>query len=137
MVKPRREQLTNAPINTEFSKGLVFDEQNAGFGAGHVAAGKGIIWIDNTTSPNRLMFTDESGIDHDISGGGGGTLANTLIAGNTTGATNIQITNGQAIVGDPGVLSDGGGLFFKAGDGSVGFGGGDVSIQGGAAAGGA
>jgi hypothetical protein len=125
MVKPRREQLTNTPINANFSEGLVFDEQNAGFGAGHVSAGKGIIWIDNSTSPSRLIFTDENGTDHDITSGGAGigTLAEVLNAGNTTDGYNIQISNGYAIIGDPGALSmlgDGGNVLINAGTATIG-----------------
>jgi len=103
MVKPRREQLTNTPISADFSEGLVFNEQNAGFGAGHVAAGKGIIWIDNTASPNRLIFTDESGTDHDITSGGAASLAATLAIGKTTGinaytsGNDILLSSGDSI----------------------------------------
>jgi hypothetical protein len=79
MVKSRREQLKNTPINANFSEGLVFDEQDSGFGADHVAAGNGIIWVNNNT-PNRLIFTNENGSDHILSGGGATFASPTALA---------------------------------------------------------
>jgi hypothetical protein len=131
MTKPRREQLANAPINANFAEGLVFNEQNAGFGATHVAAGKGIIWIDNTTTPNRLVFTDESGADHDITNEVG--LSGTLAIGNATGANNIQINNGQAIIGDPGSSGPGGNISITCQNGDTNEDGGSITLIAGGA----
>jgi len=39
-------------------------------------AGDGLLWVDNTAVPSRLIFRDDTGTDNDISmgGGGGGSL---------------------------------------------------------------
>jgi len=129
MVKSRREQIANTPINAKLSEGLVLNEQSPGFGAGHVAAGKGIVWIDNTTSPNRLLFTDETGVDHIL--GSASTLESVLAIGNSTGAYDIKIVNGQSIIGEPGVASDGGYVNIVGGVGTAGFSGGTTLIAGG------
>jgi hypothetical protein len=140
MVKSRREQIANTPISANFAQGIVLDEQSAGFGAGHVASNKGIIWVDSTTIPNSLMFTDESGTDHAL--GGTQTLAETLVFGNSTGTdgytsgNSIKLSSGDSLItalghlpGDPGIALNitagngngsgaGGAISLKSGDGS-------------------
>lgn len=43
-----------------------------------LAVGQGLLWVDNTASPSRLIFTDDLGTDSDISNGGGATTLGAL-----------------------------------------------------------
>nr|QBK85698.1 MAG: hypothetical protein LCMAC101_02930 [Marseillevirus LCMAC101] len=59
----------------------------------------GVVWVRNDGPPNVLVFTDNTGVDHDLTGAGPAeTLAATLAAGNTTGGTNIEITSGDRVI---------------------------------------
>lgn len=86
-----------------------------------VVSGKGTLWLKNT---NVLVYTDDSGTDHDLLTGAE-TLAATLALGNSTGGNNIEITNGDEIVGEPGVGAGSGGVISVTGGtgGSTGVGG--------------
>jgi hypothetical protein len=76
--------------------------ENASVPGGAPAAGDGVLWVRNDT-PNTLVFTDDAGTDWDVSGSGAvEDLETTLTAGNTTGANDIEITTGQALVGQAG-----------------------------------
>jgi hypothetical protein len=72
-------------------------------------AGDGLLWVDNTASPSRLIFRDDTGVDSDISVGGGATDLNSLtdvsIAGAVPGEvltfTGVQWQNLPGIGGSP------------------------------------
>jgi hypothetical protein len=73
--------------------GIVFDEQ-----PDHPvpeAVGKGIIWVKNNT-PNRLFFTDDAGINHDLLATSSPTFQNAYDNGKTidlgTGSTSSTIS---------------------------------------------
>jgi len=53
--------------------GMLFDGQVAVPSA--VAAGEGLVWVDNTGAPSRLIFTDDAGTDVVLGSGGATTLA--------------------------------------------------------------
>jgi hypothetical protein len=73
--------------------GLVLDEQATD--PATPTAGKGTIWVRNDT-PNELIFTDDAGTEHVIVGvGAPDTLAEVLANGNTTGGTDIDLSNGD------------------------------------------
>lgn len=77
-------------------------------------AGTGVLWVKNDT-PNTLWFTDDAGTDVQVAGAGSADdLADTLAAGNTTGGTGIEVTNGDSITGQ-----DGGSLAFATTTGIV------------------
>lgn len=60
-------------------------------------AGNGTVWVRNDV-PNTLIFTDDAGTDHDVSGPGAvEDLATTLVAGNVTGGTDIVVSVGDVI----------------------------------------
>ena len=54
------------------------------------AAAKGAIWVKNTT-PNTVFFTDDAGTDFNLATGNE-SLAQTLVIGNTTGGTGIEVS---------------------------------------------
>lgn len=56
--------------------GLLLDGQLAA--PATTAAGEGLLWIDSTAVPSRIIFTDDTGTDHDISTGGGATTLGAL-----------------------------------------------------------
>ena len=84
--------------------GLVLDEQVTGFGPATTSACKGVVWVRDDT-PNNLLFTDDVGTDFVLNvAGGGEALDATLVLGNTTGGTDISMTDGDAIVASDGHL---------------------------------
>ena len=84
--------------------GLVLDEQSAS--PASPVAGFGTLWVKNDT-PNILVFTDDTGTDHELSGAGVvDTLSEVLTAGNTTGGNNIVMSSG-AVTGDRIIFKDG------------------------------
>jgi hypothetical protein len=81
---------------------------------GAPSAGTARLWVKDT-SPNTLVFTDDAGTDFTVAGDGSAhSLAATLVAGNTTGANDIEISTGQALVG-----ADGGSLAFASSTGLI------------------
>ena len=50
-----------------------------------VSAGDGLLWIDSTGAPSKLIFTDDTNTDHDISTGGGATSLGALTDVTLTG----------------------------------------------------
>ncbi len=110
-----------------------------------VTPGYGTLWLKNT---NVLVYTDDSGADHDLLTGAE-TLSATLALGNTTGGTDIILTSGDEILGQAGVgagsggpvgitggtggsTGTGGNLLFSGGSGgSVSGNGGSITLQGG------
>ena len=60
----------------------------------------GVVWVRNDGPPNILVFTNNSGVNIDLTGSGAvEDLALTLVAGNTTGGTDIELTTGDELVG--------------------------------------
>lgn len=97
-------------------------------------AAYGTVWVKDD-APNTLWFTDDAGTDFQIGGTGtpGGTLAATLVAGNTTGGTDIEISSGDSIVTAAGSGGSGGvDMVLTAGAGDGAGIGGDVTITSGA-----
>jgi hypothetical protein len=93
-------------------------------------SGRGTIWLRDD---NTLIYTDDTGADHDLISGAE-TLAATLALGNITGGTDIIVTNGDSILGSVATTttSAGGNLLFVGGaGGSVSGDGGDIVLQGG------
>ena len=92
-----------------------------------------------TTAPAEASDLDHlaahlAGIDVAIGaagGSGGETLTQTLTLGNTTGGVDIEISSGDAIVGENNGAGAGGNIVFTTGDGSTDAG--NVLIQSGAA----
>jgi len=116
--------------------------ENAAVPGGAPAAGKGTIWIRNDV-PNTLVFTDDAGTDIDLTGAGaaGAPLANVLVAGNTTGGTDIEVngtdnivlaTNSNIIKGADGSGAAGINAVLWGGDGDTNQAGGSASTRGGA-----
>jgi hypothetical protein len=96
----------------------------------------GTIWVrDDNPNSNNLVFTDNCGVDHDLTGAGMvETLAETLVAGNETGGTDIIMTEGDSIVGEAGGNAGVGSnvnIVGGAGQGLGTFNGGDVLLTGG------
>lgn len=56
-----------------------------------VAAGQGLLWVDNTAVPSRLFFVDDTGTSHDISTGGGATTLAALTDVNIAGPVVGQV----------------------------------------------
>ena len=92
---------------------------------------KGTLWVKNT-SPNTLIFTNGSGIDTTLGGGGSQTLSQTLNNGNSTDGYNIIITSGDSVIGKAGVGGAGAYVPIVGGQGGTTFAGGYVTITGGA-----
>lgn len=73
------------------------------------AAGQGTLWIDNNAVPSKLIFTDDTGSDHDISTGGGATTLGALTdvsltplaAGEVLTYTGVTWTNLPGAGGSP------------------------------------
>lgn len=77
--------------------GLVLNEQSSI--PTPATSGKGIIWVDSTTSPNRLAFTNESNGTTYLSGAGtANNLTTVLSNGNTTDGFNIYVNGTDAIL---------------------------------------
>jgi len=98
-----------------------------------IVAGQGRYWVRNDT-PNVPMFTDDAGTDWILAGAGSAdNLATVLVAGNSTGGSNIEVSNGDALVGETSGVGNGGDLPITAGSSTGGGGdGGDVIITPGA-----
>ena len=94
------------------------------------AAAKGAIWVKNDT-PNTLYFTDDAGTDFQLGAGGGETFAQTLALGNTTGGTDLIISDGDLLIGEAGSGAAGKLLEMRGGLGASGFAGGNARVQGG------
>ncbi|MHC4302245.1 MAG: hypothetical protein ACYS7Y_33720, partial [Planctomycetota bacterium] len=73
------------------------------------AAGNGLLWVKNT-APTTLFFTDDTGVDHDLTAGGGGGLSDVVddltpeLGGNldalTKNISNVQdLSADQLIIG--------------------------------------
>lgn len=93
----------------EFTAGdpLTMNE-NASVPGGAPAAGKGVLWVKNTT-PNTIFFTDDAGTDHDLTPGAGdvvgpGTATDNAIV-RFDGATGKLVQNSIVIVDDTGNVS--------------------------------
>lgn len=81
---------------------------------GAPSAGTARLWVKSDT-PNTLYFTDDAGTDWLVAGTGSvEDLADTLTAGNTTGGTDLEVSNGDSIVGE-----DGGSISFAASTGLI------------------
>jgi len=65
---------------------------------------QGLLWTNNAT-PNKVIFTDNQGNDTELGSAGAGTLAQTLVAGNLTGPTEIEIESGSKIISSAGTIS--------------------------------
>jgi hypothetical protein len=56
-----------------------------------VPAGNGLIWVDSTGAPSKLIYTDDAGTNHDISTGGGATTLAALTDVNIAGPVVGQV----------------------------------------------
>jgi hypothetical protein len=56
-----------------------------------VPAGNGLLWIDSTGAPSKLIYTDDGGTNHDISTGGGATTLAALTDVNIAGPVVGQV----------------------------------------------
>jgi hypothetical protein len=99
----------------------------------------GVIWVKDD-NPNILIFTDNDGVDTQLTSGGGVTdLQGTLTVGNFTGGNDIILTTGDEIVGQTNVVisgadttgGTGGNVDIKAGDDSAAGDGGSINITSG------
>ncbi len=86
--------------------GLVLDEQSSN--PATPTAGHGILWVKDD-APNKLMFTDDAGTEFTVATladiQGQDTLAEILSNGNTTGGTDLEISNGDTVVNESGSTS--------------------------------
>jgi len=99
----------------------------------------GVVWVRDD-DPNVLVFTDNTGSDVILSGGGAVTdLAGVLTVGNFTGGNDIVLTAGDEIIGSADVAirgadttgGVGGDVDINAGSDSAAGAGGDININGG------
>ena len=120
--------------------GIVYNEQATT--PTSTVAGKGTTWVKNDV-PCTLQFTDDTGVDHPLTGGGAvEDLLTTLIAGNTTGGTDIEVSTGDKIIGTTDVTIEGvdttggtgGDINLTAGSDSAAGTGGNISLTAGASA---
>ncbi|MBV1928591.1 MAG: hypothetical protein KUG81_03665 [Gammaproteobacteria bacterium] len=99
----------------------------------------GVLWVRDD-NPNVLVFTDNTGVDAILSGGGAVTdLSGVLTVGNFTGGNDIVLTTGDEIVGLTDVTisgadttgGSGGSININAGSDSTTGTGGDININSG------
>ncbi len=89
----------------------------------------GVMWVRDDGPPNILVFTDNTGVDNDLTGPGSiEDLATTLVAGNFTGGTDIEVSTGDVVRGTD--AATGLELTLRGGNGSGGVGG-PASLTGG------
>jgi len=109
--------------------GLTMSESASNPGA--VAAGDGTVWVRND-APNVLMYTDDAGTDFVIGGlASVEPLSTTLVAGNTTGGTDLEVSSGDSIVAEAGAtaVTTGSTLNLRGGVAGADAAGGSVDIR--------
>lgn len=97
----------------------------------YTAAGHQTVWAKNTI-PSTLWTTDDAGNDYQVATGSTESLQATLVIGNVTGGTDIVVSTGDEIRGQPGSAGNGGEITAVGGtgDGAAGAGG-SATLSGG------